>query len=344
VSIPIEQLIVTLIEQELGVSQQQQSSAQALAQFNTLLSAINANLTLTRTVLQQVLALQGQLQQVDADLANLISLCQQTGRPVTLPSTPPPGYGGASGPSIANDVWNHMEPGSSRTVGYWQELMGALALNFGQTIRLPVYDNGLMALVYDYSNEFEPTPPSTSPDFDLTTILPTDANVADWLNRIDTQGNLWALNPNGFATSSNLITGYGYWICEIDPLMFARFKAQLAGTATYLPPVWPGIANVTLGASQALADGLLIPGPLAGVIIVISAVPQPISYYPFGPIKSYVHVGGIAFVDDNGQVETVQPIGLDANVVCPKAMVLADHAYIRLQSGVTGTVRPWTKT
>jgi hypothetical protein len=53
-------------------------------------------------------------------------------------------------------------------------------------------------------------------------------------------------------------------------------------------------------------------------------------------------VGAVAFVDDNGQAETVQPLGLDTNVVLPKGMVAADHAYIRLQSGVVGTVQPFT--
>jgi len=99
---------------------------------------------------------------------------------------------------------------------------------------------------------------------------------------------------------------------------------------------------VTLGTPLALSDGLTVPGPLDGVLIEITSVPTPISYYPFGTLRSYVHAGGIAFVDDNGQAETTQSIGLAEGVVCPRFMVHADHAIIRLPSGVVGTVTPWT--
>lgn len=281
---------------------------------------------------------------VAMDHAQLVAILgdpQQSHVPVTLPKVPPPGYGGASSSDIASAVWNYVVPGDTFSTGGRLFLAGSFANNVGEFWRLPCPNNRYIDLVYDLANGAEPLPSLTTPDFDLSALLPADT-VGSWLNRIDTQGNVWVLGPRGFWQSGNLIVGYGYWVCNISSADLVELK-QLLGLSggLNLAPVWPGLAKVTLGAAQALADGITIPGPLHGVVIHIASVPVPISYYPFGALKSYVHVGGIAFVDDNLQAETVQPIGLAENVVTPRSMVRADHALLRLQSGVVGTITPW---
>jgi len=79
-----------------------------------------------------------------------------------------------------------------------------------------------------------------------------------------------------------------------------------------------------------------------GVIVAISSVTYPVGFYPFGAVKSYTKVGGIIFVDDNGDAELAQPLGLQNNVITPKAILKPSSAILRVTSGVVGTITPWT--
>jgi hypothetical protein len=137
---------------------------------------------------------------------------------------------------------------------------------------------------------------------------------------------------------------HGYWICKLNPAQWLALKESVVpAPAGAVAGVWPGLAHVALGTAQALSDGLLIPGPMHGVVVSITAVPTPISYYPFGPIRSYVRAGAVAFVDDNGQAEFPCPLGPQDEVICPRGMAQAAHAYLRLPSGVVGTITPWLR-
>lgn len=285
-----------------------------------------------------VSALNANLNRATLSLAGLIGQPQQADKAVILPSVPPAGYGGGA---TANQVWDHMEPGSSRTVGYWQEQMGAFALNVASLLQIPSNYAPELLVYYDYANEFTALPSTfPTPNFDVSTILSTDATVSAWLNRIDTSGWVFAQNAFGFAQADNLIPGYGGVVCTIDAHQFAALKA-VAVAALPTAPVWPGLASVTLGATLALSDGLTVPGPLDGVIVHITSVAPPISFYPFGAVKSYVRAGALVFVDDNGDAEFPAPFGPDHEVICPRQIARAAHAVVRLTSGVVGTITPW---
>jgi hypothetical protein len=130
-------------------------------------------------------------------------------------------------------------------------------------------------------------------------------------------------------------------------LEFQSWLASVAGNpslsaTTPVPVAFPGFNKVTVGAPQALLDGLTVVGPLDGVFIVITSVPYPVGYYGFGSLRSYTRMGAITFLSDDGQAEIAQPLGFDHNIVCPKVVRRAASAVIRLTSGVTGTVTPWT--
>jgi hypothetical protein len=102
------------------------------------------------------------------------------------------------------------------------------------------------------------------------------------------------------------------------------------------------LAGVTLGTAVALTDGLVVAGPLAGIIVTITAVAPPMSFYPFGTIKSYVRAGAVIFTDDNGDSEFPQPLGPADQLMLCKSMAVADTATFRVTSGVVGTAQPFT--
>jgi hypothetical protein len=124
---------------------------------------------------------------------------------------------------------------------------------------------------------------------------------------------------------------------------FDILKSQVLGglIPPSVSPVWPGLSKVTLGTAVALSDGLSVVGPMDGVIISLSSVPYPQSYYAFGSFKSYTKVGAITFVDDNGQAEFAQSMGMDSGIIVPKTMGQAASVSVRLLSGVVGTIQPW---
>lgn len=109
-------------------------------------------------------------------------------------------------------------------------------------------------------------------------------------------------------------------------------------------PIWPGLDNVTVGSSAALSDGLVIEGPMDGLLFTIDSASANKGKYGFGSVSSWQHVGAVIFGTDRGDYERAQSFGIDTEVVVPHTMKVADSAIIRFNGGFTGTVRPWTKT
>jgi hypothetical protein len=108
------------------------------------------------------------------------------------------------------------------------------------------------------------------------------------------------------------------------------------------PPAWPGEDGVTLFSPVALSDGLVISGPLDGLLVTITTHPAKAGQYTFGSHVSYTHVGAVVFVSDHGECEHPESIGLDAQVITPRTMRHADSAIVRLNGGFGGTARRWT--
>jgi hypothetical protein len=108
------------------------------------------------------------------------------------------------------------------------------------------------------------------------------------------------------------------------------------------PPAWPGEDGVTLFSPVALSDGLVISGPLDGLLVTITTHPAKAGQYTFGSHVSYTHVGAVVFVSDHGECEHPESIGLDAQVITPRTMRHADSAIVRLNGGFGGTASRWT--
>jgi hypothetical protein len=114
--------------------------------------------------------------------------------------------------------------------------------------------------------------------------------------------------------------------------------------APIVAPVWPGVAGATLGAPVALADGLILDGPLDGVLVHITGHPPGAGKYGFGDLDSWRYLGAVLFISDNGQAEWPTQIGPESGLITPRSMKRAASAVIRLGTGFSGTATPWTIT
>jgi len=134
----------------------------------------------------------------------------------------------------------------------------------------------------------------------------------------------------------------------LRPRLTSAEFAQLVGglfpapVPVMAPPVWPGLANVSLGTQLAMADGLEIPGPLDGVLVDVTGHPAGAGKYGFGGFLSWRYLGAVLFFADNGTAEWPCQIGPEQQVVTPRTMQRAASAVLRLNGGFSGTITPWT--
>jgi len=325
----------------LGLTQQLQSNTAHGAQESTpyRIDIQVQNIANTTTDLTWGLpALHAQLTAISTALATR----QSGSSAVILPSTPPTGYG-ADNNAIADAVWHYLVGGYTQAAGDLMLDAGMLAINLS-SVRAH-FPSGKTRYFDIRGTWFSTSGADTDRDyplFPIANILSTDVlNV--FLER-ESGFTGWTANDDGTWQVAQDVSGNDFTI--LTTITDAEFLVLRDGVAPVslagVPPVWPGIANVTLGTPLALADGITVPGPLHGVLLSITSVPYPISYYPFGALKSYVRAGAVIFVDDNGDGEFAQPLAVESGVICPKTMVRASSALVRLPSGVIGTITPWT--
>lgn len=301
------------------------------------------------TIAENVVALQAAVATLSAtlDLDNTaillaISEVQQAGSPVTLPTVPPSGYAPPSPTDIASGVWS--QPAALPFGSYTLDALTQSAWDTYQIVRgspqiLPTtpFFRNLGPVDFDYYGGT-----NTDPNVTLDTILSTDtvqtwllreAPAFDWTTTAPWGGLAWAPDP------INPVT----WICTLDQGQFAQIQAALH-PAVRVPqaPVWPGLAGVTLLTPVALDIGVTIAEACSGAIIDITAVPSKQGQFALGDMTSWRNVGAIAFVDDNGEAEYPQTLGLVHGVYLAKSMAVAAGLVLRASPGVTGTVTPFT--
>lgn len=290
-----------------------------------------------------ILQIVGKLLANQQSLGQQIGTPQQSGQPVTFPTSLSTDQQNAIGAA----VWNYtlVDYDGPSTAGEAMTGAGNLAdaLSAGQVL-LPVGDNPLFSLTGTWHLNAYPT--LVIPEVSIDSIEATDTDAAAWLNRVATYYAPWSLTGGGYA---NAYTGSDsfYIVCNLSPGQF-KYWQTWATTGKFPPaigaaaPIWPGLANVTLGTSTPLAAGVTIAGPLDGVIIAISTVPSGTSYFTFDGDLSYRHIGALAFQNDNGNDELPQLFGFQSAILLPLTMEHAQACKIRASGGVVGTATPFT--
>lgn len=261
--------------------------------------------------------------------------------PVSLPVTPPSGYQAPSSADNASDVWHYSLSPFDFDAGYYLFSAGnagayekfRLWENADQTYFIPVFNNSIWpaGVSADY------------PTFAPTDILETE-DILTCLARQNASAVVtWGFEDGGPA----LLTFSGgsdveQWWTTFDAAGFAFLKAQVwPSTTVNIAPVWPGIANVTLGSPVAITSALTVSGPMDGVIVDITSVAPRFPALAYGGETAYKFIGACSFVSDNGDVEPFQQLGFQTAVYCPSSLKQADSFVLRADPSVVGTVTPW---
>lgn len=113
-------------------------------------------------------------------------------------------------------------------------------------------------------------------------------------------------------------------------------------TPTLVPPIWPGTANVTFGAVTDLTTVVNIDGPMHGIEVVITSTEPGTSFMQYDDVKSWRHIGGLAFYNDRGMMETYQALNFGKAMYVPKTMAVAQGVKLFKSHLPHGTVTPWT--
>lgn len=139
-----------------------------------------------------------------------------------------------------------------------------------------------------------------------------------------------------------------YWRCVLTnaDMRVQQIPAQVSEIVVDVnvvtAPVWPGVANVTLGTPEALTGQLHITGTMDGVIVNITTPPSHTGLRVIGGANYDYNVGEVAFETDEGDIEPWQYMGFRTAIFTPKTMAHAAGARFRILAGAEGTVTPWT--
>ncbi len=291
-----------------------------------------------------IVGLQSDLDTSVAEILLAIGTPQQAGSAVTLPTTTPSGGAWVDLGNVGSSIWNFTDPPGDITPYQYVKLAGSW-VDFqnvdgqGPPIDWLFYAN-------DYQPIFDDAWAVTYPSDDPSTIAPSDT-LLTWLTgqnptaTVTWFGGVGAQVQVHFSTGSDVET----FLTKIIDADFQLLKSFIfPSTPVQTPPVWPGLAGVTLGTPIALATGVTVPGPLDGVLVEITSVPSYTGLFDFDGDPSYRNVGGITFQTDNGQDELPQTLGFASAVYCPRAMTRAVLAKVRTPGAIVGTVTPWVRT
>jgi hypothetical protein len=253
------------------------------------------------------------------------------------PPAPPP-----SASDNANAVWQAIDPFSpDQETAYGAELgdafkwallmrdMGSVPAKFA-----PFFNVSLPPPAPDpYTADFTwPTP-------DWDDIQPGDT-LLSWLER--TCPNFtWDVDARG-----DYVRGYHTGLAED---LVAHYTSRLTMyewarefVLPRFPPVWPGEAYITRGASIPLAQGVVIVQPMDGAELYITATDRLIPFMSMDTFKSYRSLGRYAFMNDAGDLEQWSGIPADVCQLLPRQMAHAAGLYLSFYTGVTGIVTPFT--
>jgi hypothetical protein len=343
----IAQLLVQIIN---GLASLQGVQVKGAVEHNAFLietAAINAELALVNPTYglaalhAQIAALQAQMISDDALIVTDILTRQASGAPVTFPPTPPAGFGGDS---MASAVWQYPLGGAPLAAGDFQIAAGQAAI-----FKSGVEEQVLNTFKSDWwiggdwadSNASEPDVNIIS-DVDPSTIISTDATVKAWLERIF--GGIafqWTADNYAYTRPSPGTWQYTFRWSDAD---FQAYKAGKFGVTSLakVPPIWPGLANVTLLTEVAITDGLHVSEVCDGCLIYIYDAPVKYPRYEFGDgKKSWSHLGALTFINDNADFETSMLFGMEDCIYVPRTMVQASGIRLRIVPGVTAGCQPF---
>lgn len=325
---------ITGIQTILGTPAQEHSVTDVLTDTDTIITMLNDPII-------GLAAIKFEIQAQATGIVAVINTLPQVGDPVVLPTTPPTGYGSPSDADIFNAVWNGLKSPDVvtpyeflRVVGTRTEFVTGFAslaqadANF--YFSNPNYD------VFGSVGTFYPV-------FDLALMVSTDT-LLSFLTTCNPAATVVWTPSTGLQVFVSGDNGDGTvnFITVWNEATFQQLKATLFPLASgVVAPVWPGLSGVTLGTPVSIASQMTITTPMDGVVVDITSVTTNKPSLAYDTELAYKFIGALAFVSDNGDVETFQPLAFTHALYCPQRMTQATSVVLRVDAGVVGTVTPW---
>ena len=289
----------------------------------------------------QLNAIEAEVTAAVSSLSLAISNLTDGTTPVSLPVVPPSGYGTPTASAIGDAVWNYEYGLSGRQAGTWLEWSGSGQLrDWVVAVDLP-YSPRWLPLLWPMEDPGSYT--ANYPQFNPVDILPGETFLACVIRQNPGAVSVDQFTGNGpiqvtYPSTATLYT----WVSAFDGNDFAGW-ARLAGVTglSMATPVWPGLANVTLGSPIAMTTGDAVTIDCDGVIVNMSSVPAKLGNFSFGTESSYRNLGALSFQSDNGQMERAQTLGFTDCLYVPLSMSHAVGFAYRTQAGVVGTITPF---
>lgn len=252
------------------------------------------------------------------------------------PAAPPP-----TAAENALAVWTRQDPNSPGGTGLYgdeqyEPYARAIAMNQGGAVDVAA---SMHFTGYGYFGSVHaPAELNDPPLPDWNAILASDTRLS-WLTRTEARFT-WTEDPGTHIITGFRTIGTGTVSFTFD-LSEAEFR-QLVGLPSGAAPVWPGLAGVTLGTPVALADELVVTGPLQGVLVDVTVPPAGGGVWSVGSRSVFYNWGQVSFDTDGGELEAFQWLGAGLGLYMPRQMAAAAHARFRVSRAATATVTPFT--
>lgn len=286
-------------------------------------------------------ALEDLINSTTVEILAAISALTDGTTPVSLPPTPPSGYGGGDFSTIGGYVWSYTLA-SGNNAGDQQDNAGNFATNLATAgVGFTGVNSSWFQLSGTWWSDNGPDSPSSAPKWDPTTIL-SDDTLLTFLER-ESLYTGWDLDNDSHAQVRQDIAFNDYvYTSLMDTAQFIQYRDAIFSVVSASgAPVWPGVDLVTFGTTQSISDGASISEDMSGVIVNLTSVPPGTSFFDFNGNPSWRYLGAICFVDDYGSFEMPQNLGFNQMVYACKSMHKATGVVMRVKDGVTGTFTTW---
>jgi len=335
----------------------------AIAALNTRLDTTDFNIagvyTATQVIIDDIAALPAAIDYTETLQAILDAI-----NGLVIPSEPP------NVGEIASEVWDTASGMQLINADYTALSMQQIVNDIWSVASFTAGHVGLPVPLSPYFSivVWEPWKLADSqfnwPDFNTEYAPPTpvwsDVLVGDspyvFLSRTQAAFGWTTIGPTGLGTDEvawKSLGGSGIETLWVRSTFTSLDMHQLAALtpppvippiAILTAPVWPGVADVTLGTPVALADQLVVTAAMDGVIVSVTTPPQKLGSYHLGNATLDYGAGRMAFETDDGQLESWQYLGFREAIYTPKTMLRASKVRFQVMGGALGTVTPWTKS
>ena len=290
---------------------------------------------------------------------DVLTAIDLTDHVVRLPTIPPSGYGGGGGDGWAAThlvQWLY-DQSTMETRGEQLDSIQASATMLAQSGQLRLSANPDFALV------------SAAPGGGLGDVqvlgdpahafpAPVDwhswgygEDIATFLNHAEGSFNWTHQTPWPGVTSPDWAWTHvledEYWlICLHSQRDWYSLSGQLERDLKSLAVLgkWPGADLATLLTPVVLTASGSVDGPMMGILVSIDDVTPNTPFWQTDVTRSYKYAGYVAFVADNGAVETHQYLSPVSAIYVPHSMVIASKATVYLSRATQVTVTPWVFT